>query len=178
MSPANSRGAVCVRAALLLILVSTALRAQDGAPPTPAQLNPPKGARLVLHAIGKGDQVYTCKLEGSQYSWTFKEPRAELFDEKGKHIGRHFAGPSWQLEDESRVTGKVIAHTNSPDGDGIPWLLLAAVDHSGAGLMGSVTDIQRLNTRGGKAPGHGCDAQHVGEESRVAYSADYLFFSR
>jgi len=132
----------------------------------------------VLRAIGKGDQVYLCKLDGSRYSWTFKEPHAELFDEKGKRIGRHFAGPSWQLEDESRVTGKVVAHADAPAADAVPWLLLAAVDHSGAGLMDNVTDIQRLNTRGGKAPANGCDAQHVGEESRVAYSADYLFFSR
>jgi hypothetical protein len=49
------------------------------------------------------------------------------------------------------------------------------VDHSGNGLLSKVTHIQRLNTKGGKAPSSGCDPAHAGEEIRVPYSATYLF---
>ena len=62
------------------------------------------------------------------------------------------------------------------DKDAIPWLLLTAAEHSGSGLMNSVTHIQRLNTKGGKAPAAGCDASHVGDETRVPYTADYFFY--
>jgi len=99
-----------------------------------------------------------------------------LSDERGKTIGRHFAGPTWELTDKSAVTGKVLARADSPDKDSIPWLLLAVVDHSGNGLLSHVTHIQRLNTKGGKASGSGCDAAHAEAETRVAYSADYLFY--
>jgi hypothetical protein len=40
-----------------------------------------------------------------------------------------------------------------------------------------VTSIQRLNTKGGKAPASGCDAAHTDQELRVPYSADYAFFT-
>jgi len=143
----------------------------------PAQLKPPEGAKLVLHARAKGDQVYTCKQDGSQYTWTLKAPDAQLFDESGKAIGHHFGGPTWQLNDSSTVVGKAAARFDPPDKDAIPWLLLTAVDHSGAGLMSNVTHIQRLNTKGGKALATGCDGSHVGAESRAPYTADYFFYA-
>jgi hypothetical protein len=141
-------------------------------------LTPPPGAKLVLHTQAQGYQVYTCKAENAQYSWAFKQPDADLFDESGKSIGHHSAGPSWQLSDKSQVTGKLVASVNSTDADAVPWLLLTVVNHSGSGLLSQVTDIQRLNTSGGKAPDTGCDSEHVGAEARVPYTADYYFFSK
>jgi hypothetical protein len=180
MTDISSRRTLGALAAVLLfMLLSHAGRGQNSAAAdqTPPQLRPPQGAKLILHARAKGDQVYTCKGDGTQYSWTLKEPQAELSDESGKVIGHHFAGPAWQLNDNSQVTGKVVARSDSPDTGAIPWLLLAAVDHSGTGLMSNVGNIQRLNTKGGKAPNPGCDASHSGAETRVAYSADYFFYS-
>ena len=170
--------ALCWIGTLSLAMLSGVLCAQTSAPskPVPPQLQPPQGAKLVLHARAKGDQVYTCKQAGTQYSWTLKAPDAQLFDEHGKAIGRHFAGPSWQLNDSSTVVGKVAARFDPPDKDTIPWLLLTAADHSGNGLLNNVTHIQRLNTRGGKAPAPGCDGSHVGDETRVPYTADYFFY--
>lgn len=167
--------ALGIFAALLLAMLACG---QSSAPvdPVPPQLKPPEGAKLILHARAKGDQIYTCKQEGGQYSWTLKAPDAQLFDESGKAIGHHFAGPTWQLNDSSAVTGKVAARFDSPDKDAIPWLLLTAADHSGAGLMNNVTHIQRLNTKGGKAPAAGCDGSHAGDETHVAYTADYFFY--
>jgi hypothetical protein len=40
-----------------------------------------------------------------------------------------------------------------------------------------VSSVQRINTKGGKAPASGCDAARAGQEVRVPYSADYRFFA-
>jgi len=165
--------------AALLFLMPVLVYGQQSGPAgeVPPQLKVPEGAKLVLHAHAKGDQVYTCKQDGGQYSWTLKAPDAQLFDESGKAVGHHFAGPTWQLNDSSAVVGKVAARSDSPDRDSVPWLLLTAVDHSGNGLLTNVTHIQRLNTKGGKAPAAGCDASHAGAETRVPYTADYFFYA-
>jgi hypothetical protein len=59
----------------------------------------------------------------------------------------HRAGPSWEANDGSRVTGKAFASTPSPDPDSIPWLLINIVSHDGNGLLSRVTTVQRLNTK-------------------------------
>jgi hypothetical protein len=123
-----------------------------------------------------GDQIYACKKTAEQYAWTLKEPQAELFDEQNKVIGHHSAGPTWELNDGSRVVGKVVAKVDSPAS--IPWLLLSAASHSGNGTLSNVTSIQRLHTSGGKAPSSGCDASHEGLETRANYTADYLFYTK
>jgi len=165
-------------AALMLVLLPPAVWGQSTAPgaEVPPELRPPEGAKLILRAHARGAQIYTCKQQNGQYSWALKAPEAQLFDEKGQVLGRHFAGPTWEASDKSAVAGKVVAHADSPEKDAIPWVLLAAADHSGSGLMSSVSNIQRLNTKGGKAPSIGCDGSHVGEETRVSYTADYLFY--
>ncbi len=143
----------------------------------PTQIKPPEGQALVAEAHAKGFQVYTCKNDGGKYAWTLKEPDAELFDKKGKTVGRHFAGPTWEWSDKSQVTGKKLTDAPSPDADSVAWLLLAATGHSGEGVLSKVTNIQRLNTKGGKAPAGGCDAPHEGQETRAAYTADYSFYA-
>ncbi|HVP50918.1 MAG TPA: DUF3455 domain-containing protein [Terriglobales bacterium] len=166
-------------AALLLAMLPMVVCGQNSASgdEVPPQLRPPGKTKPVLHAHAKGDQVYICKQEGGQYSWTLKAPDAQLFNESGKAIGHHSAGPTWQLNDGSAVIGKVAARFDPPDKDAIPWLLLTATEHSGSGLMNSVTHIQRLNTKRGKAPAAGCDASHAGDERRVPYTADYFFYA-
>ena len=64
----------------------------------------------------------------------------------------------------------------TPDPQSIPWLLVTAVDHVGEGKMKPVTSIQRLHTKGGKAPAAGCDAAHKSATSRSHYEADYYFY--
>jgi Protein of unknown function (DUF3455) len=143
----------------------------------PQTLQPPANEQLLLQVHAKGDQIYSCKGDADQFTWTLKAPDAQLFDKDGKAFGKHFAGPSWEANDGSRVTGKAAANAPSPDADSIPWLLVTVVGHSGDGVLARVTSIQRLNTKGGKAPASGCDAGHVGQEVRAPYSADYLFFA-
>lgn len=157
---------------LAMIFAATA-----GAQQVPEALRAPVEEQLMLQVHAKGHQIYFCKVDGPQPLWTLKAPDAQLFDKDGKAFGKHFAGPSWEASDGSRVVGKAAANAPSPDADSIPWLLVKVVSHAGEGVLTPVTSIQRINTKGGKAPASGCDAGRVGQEVRVPYSADYLFFA-
>ncbi|HTG02321.1 MAG TPA: DUF3455 domain-containing protein, partial [Nitrospirota bacterium] len=135
---------------------------------------------LSLEAQGVGVQIYTCeavKDNPTRYEWIFKAPDAELFDNAGNKIGRHYAGPTWEALDGSRVIGEVRAKDNGPDPDAIPWLLLSAKSTSGSGAFSRTQSVQRLYTVGGKAPAEGCNGQEqAGKEARVAYKAKYYFY--
>ena len=142
----------------------------------PDPLKPPAGLKLILRAHAEGDQIYVCKAEGAGHSWVLKAPQAELFEHR-KSIGKHFGGPTWELDDGSRVVGKLLAKADSPDKNAIPRLLISAVEHAGKGRLSTVTHIQRINTTGGKAPDK-CGAADEGKEVRAAYTADYFFYGR
>jgi hypothetical protein len=159
--------------ALGVVLLGAAAWGQQ----VPAEIQTAADEQLVVRVHAKGDQIYSCKTEGAQAGWTLKTPEAQLFDKDGKAFGKHFAGPSWEASDGSRVVGKAASNVASPDAESIPWLLVKVVSHAGDGVLARVTSIQRINTRGGKAPASGCDAGHAGQEVRVPYSADYLFFA-
>ena len=163
--------------AKLLAAAGAVLSFSVAAQEVPQQIQPPANEQLLLRVHAKGDQIYTCKADGTQFTWTLKAPDAQLFDKDGKPFGRHFAGPSWEASDGGRVIGKAVANAPSPDANSIPWLLVTVVSHEGNGVLSRATTIQRLNTKGGKAPASGCDASHVGQELRVPYSADYLFYA-
>lgn len=161
----------------LFVVVSASLSASVCAQQVPQQLQPPTNEQLLLQVHAKGDQIYSCKSEGAQFAWTLKAPDAQLFYKDGKPFGKHFAGPSWEANDGSRVTGKAVANAPSPDPDSVPWLLVNIISRDGSGVLSRATTIQRLNTKGGKPSASGCDASHVGQEVRVPYSADYLFYA-
>jgi hypothetical protein len=144
--------------------------AQSGSS-VPDNLKTPATEKLVLQVHAQGDQVYIC--DGS--SWTLVGPDAKLFDEKGKQVGTHYAGPTWESSDGSRVVGSK-SESATPDPDSVPWLLLKATDHQGDGVMKKVSYIQRLSTKGGKPPATGCDTSHKGEKSRSHYTATYCFY--
>ena len=163
--------------AAALAVVSLSFSFSLPAQQVPQQLQPPAGEQLLLRVHAKGDQVYICKEGATEFSWGLKAPDAQLFDKDGKPFGKHFAGPSWEANDGSRVTGKAVANVPSPDADSIPWLLVNVVSHEGGGVLSRATSIQRLNTKGGKAPASGCDSVRAGQEVRVPYSADYLFYA-
>jgi len=91
---------------------------------------------MVLEARAVGVQIYECTQtseDPARYEWTFKAPDAELFDSAGRKIGKHYAGPTWESNDGSKVVGEVKARYDGPDSNGIPWLLLSAKTTSGAG---------------------------------------------
>lgn len=160
------------------LLFMTAMASAQMAPSAPAALHPPDGQRLTFQAHGVGFQVYSCasKDDGS-LAWVLKGPDAKLQDRDGKTVGKHYAGPTWEASDGSLVVGQVSATVPSPDAESVPWLLLRARKQEGAGVLSAVLSIQRLNTKGGKAPKSGCDSEHRDQSIRIPYEADYYFFS-
>jgi uncharacterized protein (DUF2147 family) len=154
--------------------------AAEGAPtmPEPPALHVPPGQVLAVTAQGTGVQIYECaaaKDDPARFAWTLKAPEASL-TRAGEALGRHYAGPTWEASDGSKVTGEVMAKVDAPNGDSIPWLLLRAKSASGSGIFSHILSVQRLRTEGGKAPGSGCDASQAGKESRIPYSAEYRFY--
>jgi hypothetical protein len=139
----------------------------------PALAAPGQIAIATYHA--EGAQIYECKADsGGKLSWIFREPIATLLL-NGKTVGRHYAGPTWELTDGSAVTGREVGNAPGATANDIPWLKLDVMNHRGSGLLANVTTIQRINTNGGAAQG-ACD--QVGAFRSVAYSADYSVLRR
>lgn len=141
--------------------------------PSPA-LAVPAGNHVAFHYDAIGVQIYACSAVGAGYGWVFQAPDATLYNHGGHAVGKHYAGPTWESNDGSKVVGAKLAAA-TPDPASIPWLLLGAVSHAGTGKMDGVKYIQRLETAGGIAPAGGCDASTVGASARVPYTATYYF---
>jgi hypothetical protein len=171
--------AIIIQVPLLGWLAGCAAAPAPDTADIPAPLQVPATEVLKRRTHGAGVQIYRCqaaKDDAARFDWLLKEPQAELFDEGGKKIGKHYAGPTWEASDGSKVTGEVVARAGSPDTNAIAWLLLRAKSTSGEGIFSAVRFIQRLHTGGGNAPAGGCDQAAAGSEVRVAYSADYWFY--
>jgi hypothetical protein len=130
-------------------------------------------ATLVLQARGEGVQIYSC-VKDADWAWKLKAPEATLFDENHHAIGKHFAGPTWRLDDGSEVQGKLLE--SKQQAGTIPWLILSVRSTGGEGRLRPVDAVRRSETQGGLAPSTLCDAQHSSVEVRVPYSATYSFF--
>src|SRR6266516_7030948 len=110
----------------------------------PDILKVPEGSLLLLQALGEGVQVYDCKpsqADPAKGAWTFREPKATLYDDAGNTVGTHYAGPpdadghrhpTWKANDGSTVVGTVERNV-STDPSAIPSLLLSATSHDGSG---------------------------------------------
>lgn len=143
----------------------------------PEQIRVPEGYNPTLTVHAKGDQIYQCTVNNGEYAWETQAPDAKLFDAQGHIVGNHTAGPLWEYKEGSRVVGRVVKKTDIAPGKAIAWLLVEVVSHKGNGLFSKVDFINRINTHGGLPPSSGCNANHLGSEKRVAYTADYVFYS-
>jgi len=170
-------GLTCVLAVFLFFVKANAEEMKR--PDVPDNIKAPTGEKIVLQVRATGSQVYGCQAGADgKPVWTLKRPEADLFDEQGKMIGHHGAGPSWKHNDGSEVTGKVAARADAPSADSIPWLLLNATGHSGNGVLSRVTTIQRIHTKGGQPPpAEDCNSSHANSEAKINYSADYYFYA-
>lgn len=165
--------------ALPPVLMLTACASVTKPPQAPANLQPPAGQTFVMEALASGVQIYDCgaKADGSGPAWVFRAPEAALADKRSNPLGKHYAGPTWEAPDGSRVVGEVKARAPSPTPDtAIPWLLLSAKSNSGSGVFADVRSIQRLNTGGGGDPAEPCTAAKLGQSARVNYTAAYYFY--
>jgi hypothetical protein len=148
--------------------------------PVPAQLDPGPGHRLVATLHARGVQVYQCreaKETAGRFEWAFVGPEAELLDAGWTPSGRHYAGPSWEAPDGSRVVGSVRERADATVPGAIPLLLLATRSTGPAGRFSDVVAIQRLNTRGGSVPASACAPANASQQVRVPYTADYRLFA-
>lgn len=146
-------------------------------PKAPEALKPSAGQAVLLSLTGKGSQIYVCQNASGSYSWKLQGPDAKLYGDSDEVVGRHFAGPTWEANDGSRITGKLLASVPSPDPNSIPWLLLIAITHNDVkGIMTPIKSIQRLNTKGGTPPARSCEAANKDEKFASPYEADYYFY--
>jgi hypothetical protein len=144
---------------------------------TPAALAPAADQDLAFVLDAQGVQRYQCVQSTTGFAWTFVAPDADLFtSHPHRQVIHHFAGPTWLYKDSSSVVGARLAGA-TVDPAAIPWLLLNVTSHGGAdGKLSDIVSIQRLQTTGGNAPATGCDADHVGAEADVLYTARYFFY--
>ena len=164
--------------ALLAALVPLAgsAAAAPSAPDVPDGIAVADGNKPFLVGHADGVQIYRC----NGASWALVAPRANLYGDSGKLIATHFAGPSWQARDGSKVVGRRIKDPVTVDPTAIPWLLLEPASVSAGpdgNRFGGTTFIQRVNTSGGLAPAAStCNAETAGAETEVPYTADYVFW--
>jgi hypothetical protein len=146
----------------------------------------PRDSKVLLHVYGKGVQVYVCTPmagDSSRYAWTLSEAKAELYssDTYSHGVGKHYFNaehhPVWESADGGKVVGSKLRQADAPVAGAVPWLLLQAVSAPDSGPLKGTSLIQRINTRGGKAPGSGADASHMGQTIQVEYMAEYLFYA-
>jgi hypothetical protein len=131
---------------------------------------------LVGHAVGV--QIYSCNATATGYGWGLVAPRADLYDDHGKLIIKHFGGPSWQATDGSTVVGSRVDQV-AVDPSAITWVLLSASGTPGpdGDRLAHTTFIQRVATTGGLAPAAAeCNAETVGDVVESPYTADYYFW--
>lgn len=161
-------------ALLALVLSALTANARAGETTIPDALIAP-GEKVVLTLHAEGAQVYECKTDkDGKLAWTFREPIATLMED-GKTVGRHYAGPNWEHQDGSVVTGRVVGTAIGASENDIAWLKLNAVGHRGDGVLANITTVQRVNTKGGALEG-ACDT--AGTYRSVPYSADYVFLRK
>jgi len=172
------------KVALLLLAFITGYASAQTAKPlaqVPVKLKPSADESLVMIVAAKGVQIYECRAKkdpSGDYEWAFVAPEAELFDAAGSRIGKHYAGPTWESNDGSKIAGTVTESAAAPEAASIAWLLLAAKPFGPAGAFSKFTSVQRVSTAGGVAPKTGCSQSATGTQARINYTADYYFFAR
>lgn len=141
--------------------------------PSPAcdSVNVAEGNRVSSQVYALGVQIY----RWSGTNWAFIAPEATLFADPcyAEPVGIHYAGPTWEANDGSKVMAARLADC-TPFRGAIPWLRLGTTSTSGEGKFARVTYIQRVNTIGGTAPAQA--GAFVGDEARVPYTAEYYFY--
>jgi hypothetical protein len=163
-----------VATALLLVAGVNVSRASEA---VPAALQPPSGYAVAFTAKATGVQIYTSTADGGMApKWAFEAPLAELNGLKG--IIYHYAGPSWEAADGSKVARDmatpvtaVPAQRASTD---IPWLLVKVTADPAAGVLNKVVYVQRISTQGGVAPAK--PPIRSGTKVGVPYTATYVFY--
>ena len=141
----------------------------------------PSGNSRVFTFFADGVQKYKAQeVAGSNpvaYQWQFVAPLADLYDATNQKVGNHSAGPNWQLSIVDSMFGQAFAPPRaapSSDANSIDWLLLMPkTDKPPIGVFADVDYVQRVDTKGGKAPA--AAPTSATETADVHYTAIYRF---
>ncbi|MBA1427757.1 DUF3455 domain-containing protein [Pseudomonas fluorescens] len=160
-----------------LLIAAPSAFAQTG---VPDGIKVPDGHKVTMETTGVGEITYECRDKANaagQTEWTFVGPKAVLNDRSGKAVGSYFGPPAtWQAQDGSKITGTQLAVAPSSPGN-LPYQLVKANPAEGKGAMSGVTYVQRVALKGGVAPGTPCTASNKGQQEKVKYQADYIFWA-
>jgi len=143
--------------------------------------NLPNGNTRVATFYAVGVQKYKARIKtGSDpvtYEWVFVAPQADLYDINNAKVGNHGAGPFWTISPLDSIFGQQFspARTSpSEDPGSIDWLfLMPKVGTTPKGVFADVDYIQRIATKGGKAPL--TLPTNINETVNVKYKAVYRF---
>lgn len=163
--------------ALFLPLVFLSLAGGSDKEKIPDKLKVPEGNVFLFKTEARGVQIYVSTEEDGKRIWKFKAPLADLFLD-GKKIGYHYAGPSWEGLDGSKIQiDKAVKPTavDSPNAKtAVPWLRIKVQSALNKGKFGPVTYVLRMDTEGGVASSE--KPRRAGTVVGVPYKATYYFF--
>ena len=122
--------------------------------------NLPGGNTRVATYYALGVQKYKARVKAGSdpvsYEWVFVAPQADLYDITNAKAGNHGAGPFWTISPLDSIFGQQFSPARSapsPDPESIDWLLLMPkIGTTPTGIFADVDYIQRIATKGGKAP--------------------------
>jgi hypothetical protein len=122
--------------------------------------NLPNGNTRVATYYAVGVQKYKARIKAGtdpvSYEWVFVAPQADLYDINNTKVGVHDAGPFWTTSPSDSIFAQHFSPTRtfpSPDPESIDWLLLMPkTGTTPTGIFADVDYIQRIATKGGKAP--------------------------
>lgn len=122
--------------------------------------NLPNGNSRVATYYAVGVQKYKARIKAGSnpvaYEWVFIAPQASLFNATNTEVGTHGAGPFWETSAVDSIFAQQFSPArtaSSPDPESIDWLLLMPkTGTTPTGIFTDVDYIQRIATKGGKAP--------------------------
>jgi hypothetical protein len=122
--------------------------------------NLPNGNTRVATYYAVGVQKYKARIKAGSdpvsYEWVFVAPQADLYDITNEKVGNHGAGPFWTTSALDSIFAQQFSPARtapSDDPESIDWLLLMPkVGTTPTGIFAGVDYIQRIATKGGKAP--------------------------
>ena len=143
--------------------------------------NLPNGNTRVATYYAVGVQKYKARIKAGSdpisYEWIFVAPQADLYDITNAKVGTHGAGPFWSTSPLDSIFGQQFSPARiapSPDPESIDWLLLMPkIGTTPTGIFADVDYIQRIATKGGKAPL--TPPSDINETIDVKYKAVYRF---
>ena len=143
--------------------------------------NSPNGNTRVATYYAVGVQKYKARIKAGSdpvtYEWVFVAPDADLYDISNVKVGVHGAGPFWSISTLDSIFAQHFTPARTAPGEdpeSIDWLLLMPkMGTIPTGIFTDVDYIQRIATKGGKAPL--VAPSSLTQTAEVKYKAVYRF---